>query len=337
MGWQSTPYTIPLAVSAVVSLGLAAYVGVHLRDDNADASLTAIFLLLVSAALWTLGYAVQLAQIDLAGKATGLAFANVGSIAVPVFWILFALVYTGREAWLSRRRLGALLGVSGIVITIQLTNPVHHWFWTATVSWNGSFYVLERSFSAAFYLQLAFFIGIVLAGIYLLFRYILGEQDLYRGQAAALALSPVLPLAATLKFFFGIGPHPGVDLTGIGFVASSGALTFAIMRYRFLDVVPVARNVVVETMRDGYVVVDDDETVVDLNPAARDLLDVDEGKSVAPSLPSSPLASTGTEATEVARGGLISFSVTMASGGISTSGSHHSTATGEGESSRSET
>jgi PAS domain S-box-containing protein len=276
MGWQSTPYTVPLVLSVLVSLGLAGYVGRHLREEGLDRSLTAIFFLLLAAATWSLGYAIQLLRTDLNGKLLGITVANVGSVGVPAIWLVFTLVYADREKWLTRRRLGTLLGGSVAVLGIHLTNPIHHLFWTARVDWNGSFYVLERSLTTPYYVQLFTFIGMVVVGIYVLFRHILSQQDLYRGQAAALAFSPVLPLAANLKYVLAIGPHPGVDLTPIAFVGSGVALTYAIMRYRFLDVVPVARDVVVETMRDGYLVVDGTDTVVDTNAAARELLGVSD-------------------------------------------------------------
>ncbi len=50
----------------------------------------------------------------------------------------------------------------------------------------------------------------------------------------------------------------------------------AIFRYHLLDLIPIARAVVVKRMRDGVIVVDSDGRLVDPNPAAHRMLGVDE-------------------------------------------------------------
>lgn len=49
---------------------------------------------------------------------------------------------------------------------------------------------------------------------------------------------------------------------------SSLIMALAIVRYRFLDIVPVARNALLESMEDGIVVLDVQCRVVDINPTA---------------------------------------------------------------------
>jgi PAS domain S-box-containing protein len=59
-----------------------------------------------------------------------------------------------------------------------------------------------------------------------------------------------------------------IGLVAFVLVAGMGYYAYAIFRHQLLDLVPVARDTVVESMRDGYVVVDSDGRVVDLNDAA---------------------------------------------------------------------
>jgi PAS domain S-box-containing protein len=68
---------------------------------------------------------------------------------------------------------------------------------------------------------------------------------------------------------FPANPMPFLfTLTGLVFF-------WAIFRLRLLDVMPVARETLVEELPDGVLVLDDEDRVVDLNPAARALLQVD--------------------------------------------------------------
>jgi PAS domain S-box-containing protein len=43
------------------------------------------------------------------------------------------------------------------------------------------------------------------------------------------------------------------------------------MEYEFLDIIPIARKSVIETMNDGYIVADFTNSVVDINKSALEL------------------------------------------------------------------
>ncbi len=86
-----------------------------------------------------------------------------------------------------------------------------------------------------------------------------------------LCAAAVAPLTAHLSHMFRLIPidyplTPGsLGLTAVLIVA-------AIQKYKLLDVQPIARRDVVEASRDGVIIADVDEIVVDLNPAAAMLL-----------------------------------------------------------------
>ncbi len=43
------------------------------------------------------------------------------------------------------------------------------------------------------------------------------------------------------------------------------------MQHEFLNIIPIARENVIESMNDGYIVVDLSDTIVDINKAALEL------------------------------------------------------------------
>jgi PAS domain S-box-containing protein len=50
------------------------------------------------------------------------------------------------------------------------------------------------------------------------------------------------------------------------------AVTWGLFRYRLLDIMPVARDAIIEGMGDGVIVLDVQNRIVDLNPAARRII-----------------------------------------------------------------
>ncbi|MFC6725201.1 PAS domain S-box protein, partial [Halobium palmae] len=65
-----------------------------------------------------------------------------------------------------------------------------------------------------------------------------------------------------------------VDLTPLFFVPTGLVIAWGLLRYRMLDLLPVARDLAVEHMTDAVVVLDAEDRVVDFNPAAASLFDL---------------------------------------------------------------
>ena len=72
---------------------------------------------------------------------------------------------------------------------------------------------------------------------------------------------------------FGWNPLPGLDLTPLALTITGLALSWALFHYRSDELVPVARNIVVESMSDAVIVTDVYHRITHiLNPAAERLI-----------------------------------------------------------------
>jgi PAS domain-containing protein len=63
-----------------------------------------------------------------------------------------------------------------------------------------------------------------------------------------------------------------MDITPVGFIVTGVILAWGISRGRLFDLVPVARDILIESMGDCLLVLDDQNRVIDINPAARRLV-----------------------------------------------------------------
>ncbi len=63
-----------------------------------------------------------------------------------------------------------------------------------------------------------------------------------------------------------------VDLTPLGFALSGILIVYVVYYHRFLDIIPVARDTIIENMRDGIIVVDNQQRIVDINPIAEKII-----------------------------------------------------------------
>ncbi|MCT9095242.1 histidine kinase N-terminal 7TM domain-containing protein [Haloarchaeobius sp. HME9146] len=280
MGWQPTPWADPLLLATVVSLSLALYAAVYVATVRRDRRVVAFFTLMFGTAVWSLGYSFQFASDDLAGKLLWHAVQVVGQTVAPVALLVFALTYAGLDRWVTRRRLALLAVVPLLTVTFAVTNGSDGLLWhSPTMAAPAGYEVLRLSPGPWLVVHATFSYLAVALGMAILIRLVARSRRLYRGQATALVAGVFVPVSANLANVSGLDPAL-VDLTPIAFAVSGMAFGLSIFRYRLLELVPVARDSVIESMQEGYALLDTTDRLIDVNPAGAALLGVDESRDL---------------------------------------------------------
>lgn len=190
--------------------------------------------------------------------------------------VLLVLEYTGREHLVTRKTV-ALLSIEPILaVGFAFVNPGDLFFESlaadpsvptgVAVDW-GIAFGLHTAYS---YLLMAAVTAMILEFLYT-------SRSLYRGQAAALLGAAILPWIANAVHV--VGPVTA-DTTPIGYILLGSLYAVAIVRYRLIDVVPIARDRVLDTVSEGMFVIDRDDRLIDVNPAGRAMLDVDPSTEI---------------------------------------------------------
>ncbi|MGC1216489.1 MAG: diguanylate cyclase [Phormidesmis sp.] len=100
-------------------------------------------------------------------------------------------------------------------------------------------------------------------------RSALRSSRLHQQQAVIIVAGSLLPLIAGTLFTLGISPHHA-NILPMSFLIT-GLIYFAnLFQFHLFDLLPVARDVLIERMNDGVLVVNRKNCVVDINPAARE-------------------------------------------------------------------
>jgi PAS domain S-box-containing protein len=266
---QAIPYVLALVGAAVVSAAVALFAW---RRRPAPGALP-LALMMLAAAEWSLTYALELGSAGQPIKVFWVMAEYPGIVAVSVAWAVFALQYTAREKWLTRRVLLAMLGVPLVTLSLAWTNGAHGLMWKdIRLDSSGLFPVLAMSYGAWWYVHIAYSYLLFLLGTLLLLRVLVRSPHLYRGQTGALLIAALTPWAGNMVYIFNLGPFPYLDLTPFAFTLSGLLIAWAFFRFRLLDILPVARDIVIESMNDGVVVIDAQSRILDLNPAAHSIL-----------------------------------------------------------------
>jgi PAS domain S-box-containing protein len=269
MRWQSNPYTLTLFVAALISIWLML---VAWRRRSLPGA-TAFAVLMLAVADWSLSYAFELAVADVSAKTLWAKVEYIGIVTVPLAWFLFVLQYTRQDKWLTIRTLLLLSLIPLLTLSLVWTNEFHHLIWdTVQLDTSDILPMFSVTYGPAFFVHLSYSYILLLLSTILLLRSLWRSPQLYRQQAAALLVVAFSPWVGNILYLTGWSPFPFLDLTPLGFTLSGLIMAWSLYRYRLLDIVPVAHEAVIRSMADGVVVLDLQNRIADLNPAAERIL-----------------------------------------------------------------
>ncbi|MFC5380602.1 PP2C family protein-serine/threonine phosphatase [Aquipuribacter nitratireducens] len=227
--------------------------------------------LLLAAAWWGVAGAVELSVADPAARVLWGDLKYVGIVLVPPSFLLFVLYFTGRGTWVTRRTV-ALLAVEPVLLLTALAVPRTH----DLVRYLPADEVGEAlpvvATGPLFVVHAVYGYVVVLVALVTFLRGLVRTSRAYRRLSWELGVAAVVPWLANVLFIAEVGIFALVDLTPFLFVLTGGVLVQGLLHGRRLSLARVARDVVVDGMADGVVVVDAFHRVVEVNRAARTLL-----------------------------------------------------------------
>jgi diguanylate cyclase (GGDEF)-like protein len=83
------------------------------------------------------------------------------------------------------------------------------------------------------------------------------------------------PVMGNILYITGHSPFPGMDITPIGFALTGLLLTWGLFQYKLLDLLPLGRDTIIENLNDCVIIIDTHNRILDFNPAAITLFDLD--------------------------------------------------------------
>jgi PAS domain S-box-containing protein len=229
-----------------------------------------ITFLMLAVIWWIVDYTFEIVSTDPAQKAFWHRAKFLGIVTIPVVWFAFSALYTGRTRWVTKQRLALLAVIPTITTFLIWTNSTFHLVWaTYGPESVGEFSVINSTTAIWFWVHSFYSYGLIVVGTALLVRQFAGSPRLYRRQLTAVIIAALVPFVASAITVFG---STLIDFTPFAFAVTGFSFTLGLMRYQLLDLVPIARDLVINSMSDGMIVLDRLERIVELNPAAEKVI-----------------------------------------------------------------
>ena len=269
MFFQFHPYALVVSISALTALITAVIV---LRRDVPGS--VVLGGLLLGTFVWGGAYAMVWSLVELDHKLLWLRIMFFGVVAVPTLYLAFILKITHHESLLNIRNI-ALFGIQPFVITVLIWSDIRLMFERVDLITQGGLTVLHIERGIGFWINTYYSYALILLAFFILGSSILRANPFFKRQYLIILVGSIIPFAASIFTQMNYVELADLDMAPISFGVSSVLYAYAILRHQFMDLVPVARGHLIESMSDGVLVLDEHNRIVDINPAMQSIVDKD--------------------------------------------------------------
>lgn len=269
MTLQFVPAASLYILSAIVAFTLA-FVTWRMKPERG----TTWVMLLVCAGIWASGSALETFAIGLDAKRRIITtIPYIGITGVIFFWTLFTIIYSHHEQWLNKWTVALLAVMPVTTYLMVLTSASHTLIWKSywLVEKNGLAF-FDQEYGLWFWLWGAYAYLAILTGAILMITAVIRSPRLYQGQAVMLILGALIPLFSNFLYLTGINPIAPLDLAPIAITISGIFITIGLLRFQLFNLAPVAHDLVFKGVTSGVVVIDLKGQIIDINPAAEQIL-----------------------------------------------------------------
>ncbi|MGM0367414.1 MAG: histidine kinase N-terminal 7TM domain-containing protein [Actinomycetota bacterium] len=269
MGYQITPFIISPFLGVICALIFIAYILAY----KPTYYYKPLILLCSGVTIWLLANILQLMSTNIDFKILFNRISSVGIIMVTIYFFIFTALYTGKKEWTAWPKLIFLFIIPAAELVLEFTNKYHHLIITnyELINANGNLFLI-REYGLFFWVWIIYAYLLLAVSCIMLINLLINSIKFYRKQAIFLLSVLALPIIANLLFFAKITPLSHIDFTPIALTASILIMLLGITRLKLGEIVPIARSALVENMRDGLIVIDTENIILDINPMAKKIM-----------------------------------------------------------------
>ncbi|MBC8505989.1 MAG: PAS domain S-box protein [Anaerolineales bacterium] len=270
-------YLLPNLVAIIASLGVFIYTWG--RRDEINASEFSLYAL--SSFLFALFNTLELLNSSIERKILLGKLQFVMTLFGPLAFLNFSIVFTRSQLNKPKRAWTLLIGLASLFVLLLFSDNYHHLIYPKeSLSPTEPFSTLNYEFTTVAWLIIYYGSGVGIWGLLLLISALIHARKPFRSQIIAIIVSVMMPLIGIGLVLTGIPLLIQIDISHFASALSSIIIAFALFRYRLFDIVPVARDILIEKMQDIVLVFDNQTRILDANPAALTFLNLSEDEII---------------------------------------------------------
>ncbi len=197
---------------------------------------------------------------------------------IAAFWFLLVVQYTHQEKKLSNWWVLMLMIIPLLTIYMVATEDTNHWLWSSiTPVSNQPGAPLEYTQAWWSSLSTAYFTLLFFVGVFLLIRRTLLAQKSVAWKSLLFLLGIIPPLLGNLIYQTGFLPNLNIQMLTMVGICTSGVIYFwGIYYFQTLEYASLSRDVIIDNMNEGVIVLDRRDRIYNINATALHMLGLDQ-------------------------------------------------------------
>lgn len=260
-------YVVIVGSSGVLILALSLYGAFKIREGP---GVKHYVILTCMSAVFAFGYMFEMMSTSIEEVKFWLSIEYLPLPFIPAFIVLMCFNYVGKKIYPAFYYL--LFTVPIITIFTHNTNEWHHLYYKKVGFRSDTPFPVADLVAGPFHYFHSFYLFVcIMLSVIVLLMELRKSAFQFQMQILLMVFGLLTPVIASYFYLNKLSPY-GIDLGPVSIGLTCLFHGVAIFMFRSFNVVPIARDVVFETMKEGVVVLNQKGIVVDFNNAARQVI-----------------------------------------------------------------
>ncbi|UCD08689.1 MAG: PAS domain-containing protein [Dehalococcoidales bacterium] len=272
MNWQwSSLVIIEYVMAALLIVGVVYFV----KKATIKRELTLwASVIVATAAIWMSAHAAEISSDSLFIKSIFSGIQLSLLVTLGTVWLVFILLYLGLQKWLRISVISVLTSVCFGVFILTITNNSHHFIWSSVSLNESNFFaslISTKNIGAWIFMSYTYCLGVVGGG--LLFRRFSKVQNVYKTQTKVMIIAGVFVATLALLDALDLASRLQLNISSTAWVLGIGSLVVLanLSQVRTKDILPIARDRIVENLKEVLIVTDENTKIIDMNMTAQSI------------------------------------------------------------------
>jgi diguanylate cyclase (GGDEF)-like protein/PAS domain S-box-containing protein len=267
MQYHFPGFIVAYVISAVLCIASA---GMTWRRRNNVGSIP-FALLMLALAIWSIASIFEAGAMMMDQKLFWSKCQYIGITAVGPLWILFSAEYTGRKKKLTSGLRWLLWVIPLITLLLTFTNEYHGLTWS-------EIYILPGTINDGYYehgiifnIHTTYSYICLLLGTIWLIKDSLNVEKNRKNQSVIFIFGVIFSWTANALYVLRLLPGINFDITPLSISFIALIMAWNISRYQLFELVPIARDALLNSLNEGVIVIDPNDIILEVNPAALEI------------------------------------------------------------------
>ncbi|AGY77778.1 sensor histidine kinase [Clostridium autoethanogenum] len=227
---------------------------------------------LLPASIYAFGYAFEILCTNIEWIKFWVKVEYLGGAFLGVLWLMFALNFTGYIEKIKNITLMLLYIMPVIILIVNYTNDFHHLFYKKMyINNDGIFPILEVIHGPWYWVHIVYNYVLMAIGLIIFIKAYLRAVTIIRKQILLLIIAWIIPWISNIIYIFGL-LHFDVDLVPLTISISAIMYSFAVLKFKFLKLTPIALEKVFSNMLDGVIILDSKNNIINFNNSSKSII-----------------------------------------------------------------